>query len=385
MNEHTAEHEKKKSVQLNKIFYPLLLILIIFSIANAVIISDINAGVTNRISLKAEESRPANIAVIKLSVSGCPDCFDADNTLSALSQYNINITDERSVDISSDEGRQMIEKYGIKKVPALIVSGEINKSSIKDALAQYGELKADAVVYAASKPVYLDIDSGRIVGRVNATMIKDASCGECVNVSSVMNQIRQYGVSIENENALDASDTQAKTLIEKYKIEIIPTMLLSSDIEAYSDLITALRQIGTIEPDGTYILRAFSPPYRNLSSNEIAGKVTMINLVDSTCEKCYNVTVNRQILRTGYGLYIYNETTDDINSPAGKEFLNKYNITAVPNFLLSPEARLYSGLMQAWNGIGTVEKDGWLVFRTIKAIPKAVYKDLSTNQTVGVQ
>ncbi len=384
MSEHTTEHEKKKSVQVNKIFYPLLLVLIIFSIANVVIINDINAGMTNKISLKAEESRPANIAVIKLSVSGCPDCFDADNTLSALSQYNINITDERSVDSSSDEGRQLIEKYGIRKVPALIVSGEINKSSIKDALAQYGELKSDAVVYIAAKPVYLDIDSGRIVGRINATMIKDSSCTECSNLSYMVNQIKQYGVSIENEKILDLSDAQAKILIEKYGIDIIPVMLLSSDIAAYTDLSAALQQIGTVESDGVYVLRTFNPPYRNLSSNEIVGKVTMINLVDSTCEKCYNVTVNEQILQTGYGIYIYNETTYDINSPAGKEFLNKYNITAVPNFLLSPEARLYSGLMQVWNGIGTIEKDGWLVFRAIKAIPKAVYKDLSTNQTVGV-
>lgn len=369
---------------LNKIFYLLLLALIVFSIINIAIISGVNTEISSKISLKAEESRPANLEIIKLSASECGDCFDIDNVANALKQYNIKITDERTSDGLSSEGRQLIEKYGIDKLPTLIVKGEINKSNVKDILAQSGEPKQDAIIYAAPKPVYFDIASGRTIGRVNTTTIKDSSCKECVNVSSVMNQLKQYGVSIGNEKTLDFSDAQAKALIEKYNIRIIPVMLLSSDIAAYTDLSAALQQIGTFESDGTYVMRTFNPPYRNLPSNEIIGRVNMINIVDYTCDKCYNVSVNKQILQTGYGMYISNETAYDISSVSGKELLSKYNISSVPTFLLSPQAESYDGLVQIWNGIGTVEKDGWFVFRNIKALQGAVYKDLATNQTVGV-
>ncbi len=384
MSEHTTEHgkEQKKSGNLSKILYLLVAALVVFSIVNISILGSINTEMSDKISLRAEESRPANISIIKMYASGCDDCFDIDSTANSLKQYNVKVTDEKIVKSSSTEGRQLIEQYRIGRLPAMIVQGEISKSNVKDMLAS-GELKSGAIVYAAPKPVYLDIASGRIVGRINATLIKDASCGECVNVSSSLRQLKQYGVSVQSEATLDISDAQAKALVEKYKIRTIPAILLSPDITAYSGLGAVLEQTGSFESDGTYVLRTFGPPYKNLSTNEIIGRVAMINLVDATCEKCYNVSVNKQILQEGYGVYLSNETTYDINSAAGKGLLSKYNITSVPTFLLSPETGSYAGLMQTWNGIGTIEKDGWFVFRYIKAIQTAVYKDLSTNQTVG--
>ena len=62
---------------------------------------------------------------------------------------------------------------------------------------------------------------------------------------------------------------------------------------------------------------------------------------------------------------------------------NRYKITKLPTILLSPDVAQYTNLQKIWNGVGTIEQDGWYVFREMQQLGGAVYKDLATNQTVG--
>jgi len=75
------------------------------------------------------------------------------------------------------------------------------------------------------------------------------------------------------------------------------------------------------------------------------------------------------------------EDTYDISSPQGKDLIAKYNITKAPTLLISPEAKAYDTLTQVWTEVGTVESDGWYVFRATEQMGN--YTDLLTNQVMN--
>jgi hypothetical protein len=90
-------------------------------------------------------------------------------------------------------------------------------------------------------------------------------------------------------------------------------------------------------------------------------------------------------LNSTFGLYITNKSTYNITSVQGKAFVQKYNITAVPTVLLSPGAADYVNLASDWTQMGTVEKDGWFVFRTVGKITGSNYTNLTTGKVVTAQ
>jgi len=81
-----------------------------------------------------------------------------------------------------------------------------------------------------------------------------------------------------------------------------------------------------------------------------------------------------------FGIVINNEKTYDINSPEGKQFIQKYNIKKVPIIILSPDANYYLSLKQAWRSVGSTESDGWFVMRNPEAI--GTYWDIELNKIV---
>ena len=80
---------------------------------------------------------------------------------------------------------------------------------------------------------------------------------------------------------------------------------------------------------------------------------------------------------------IRSERTVDALSGEGQGLISKYKITRVPTILTSPESDQYTNLKNVWKNVGTVESDGWYVFREMQQLRGAVYKDLTTNQIVG--
>jgi|GEM_PF-7106323 len=125
--------------------------------------------------------------------------------------------------------------------------------------------------------------------------------------------------------------------------------------------------------------------------------VGLIYLVDENCDKCYDVTYNGLILEN-IGLDI-NESLVSINSVQGISLLNRYNITKVPTFILSPEALNNAYLAYIWLQVGSIEQDGNLIFRSPEGFVQAdfekkgnfydlsnitdyiTYKDLTTGET----
>ena len=157
---------------------------------------------------------------------------------------------------------------------------------------------------------------------------------------------------------------------------------MSSDIGSYDQIQQVWPNIGTIENDGAYVARNIPLPHRDIKKG-LVGYVDVIYLKDFACADCYKPEeIHKNVLTSGYRVGIRSERAIDIASAEGKNILRKYQITQIPTMLVSPGISEYSNLAKVWPQVGTVEKDGWYVFRKMEQIGKAVYKDLSTNQIV---
>ena len=142
-------------------------------------------------------------------------------------------------------------------------------------------------------------------------------------------------------------------------------------------------QLGSVAQDGTYIASTISLPYRDLEKGSIQGLVDVIYVIDKACSECYKPeTTQRTILTQGYRMGIRSERTVDVSSYEGQNLITRYAITKVPTVLLSPEANEYSALKNVWKNVGTIETDGWYIFRQMNMLAKITYKDLESNSVI---
>lgn len=333
-----------------------------------------------------ELARPARIEVTALIASNCSDCFDIENFTKVLKNQNVSIISEKSIDYSSEEGKNLIAQFGVTKVPTVILNGEVQKSNLADFVKTYGIIKNNSFVFTSTPPVYIDTASNNKVGNVSLTAIIDSSCEKCLYTSLVTEGLRKSGVIIGSENSVQASSTEGQSLITQYAITKIPTLILSNDISAYNQLNANWKNIGTVESDGMYITRNIAPPYRDLDTNQIVGLVDTLYLVDSSCTQCFdpNKTLN-DILTRGLQVAINSERSIDINSSEGKTLVNKYKVTKVPAAIYSPEINSYTNLKGTWQQAGTIEADGFYIFRNAEILQGISYKDLVSGEVKTTQ
>jgi hypothetical protein len=159
-------------------------------------------------------------------------------------------------------------------------------------------------------------------------------------------------------------------------------LIISKDILDYDSIKQIWKQLNTTEKEGFFALHSTIPPYIDASTDKVVGLVTLIMLNDKTCNICYDVLVNKQILAR-FGIATDKEFSYDVNSDEGKDLINKYKITKVPIIVMSPETKVYDSFTQVWDQVGTIENDGWYVMRTPEVL--GTIKDLSTDQIIQPQ
>lgn len=379
-SEKTKDHAFKSRTVMG-----IFLLLIFVTLINIYFLTNIRYELNKTISGTEGQTRPSNLQIIEIKDPSCSDCFDISKIVDSLNSSNVKITSFRTLEYSSDEAKQLIAQFKIQRIPTLILSGELNKTG--ELVTGWKSVDGKAV-FTGTLPPYVDTSTGTVKGRVAVTEIYDSSCPNCTDFSTTISQLKQVGVAIVNESKIDYISDQGKALINKYSLSIVPTLIFSKDLEAYDTIVKNWAQIGTIGPDGSYVLKLVNPPYRNLTTNKIDGLVSLIYLTDKSCSTCYDVNINKQILTSNFGVKIVNETTYDVSSDQGKALINKYNITKVPTILISPEASAYLSLVKAWSAVsqgstipvGSIEPDGWFVFRDVGLM--ANYTDLTTGKVV---
>ena len=363
-----------------KIFLGVALVAVI---GGALFATKTLSGIEKNIAAVKEEARAANIKITKITTPNCINCFSADDAVSALKKQNVSIDNEQAVTFDSAEGQSLIKQFGIKRVPAYIATGEVNKKNIGGFIKSNGEVKNKTFVFTKVTPIFVDALTKKEIGKVTATILTDPGCTQCIDPKLTIESFKKAGVKITDEKEVIWNSAEGQSMVSQYKITKIPTFILSAEISLYEQVKASWPQIGTVEKDGAYVARNLILPYRDLEKGQIAGLVSIIYLTDSTCTDCYNVEqVQKPILINNFRVGLALERTVDMASSEGQGLISQYKITKLPTILLAPDADQYVQLKNVWPSVGTVESDGWYVFREMQQLGNVVYKDLVSNQVI---
>lgn len=356
---------------------------LVATVAGALVSTKTLATINKKVAEAKEDARPAAVQVTKLTAPECGDCFNLDAAIATLQQQQVVVGEIKTLPYTSPEAQDAIKRLGIQRVPTYILTGETEKENLESFVKANGEVKDKTFVFTKVLPLFIDPTTNQKRGEVRATLITDSSCPLCLNPQLIVDAYREAGIAVSQETTLSWDSPQARALITQYTITKAPTLLLSPDVALYDEVQKNWTQAGTVEADGVYVLRNLSPPYRDLAKNQIVGLIDVLYLVDATCSDCYKPQdVQKAILTQRFGLGLKSERTVDIASAEGKRLVSTYKIIQVPTVVLSPQANQYPSLKSVWPQVGTVESDGWYVFRQMSALGELTYKDLSKNQII---
>jgi len=379
------KHNKRKPM--GQSFYSKLSILfgtaiIIILVYNTFQISSVNPLIDQEFEAAKKAAIPAKIELVTISAQSCDDCYGISNIVDAISSTGVNITETREVEFSSVEGKSLIEKYEIKNIPTIIVTGELNRSRQLDSmLGQIGEKTEEGYVVTKLIPPFVEVSTGLVKGIVSLTHLKNDNCDECYDFSPLVNQLSSTGMKIGNSNEISISTKEGKALIEKYNIQKIPAIIMGSEIKVYPEIVQGLANVGEIVDDGSFITRFAGMPYYDIKEKKIKGFVTMTILLDESCDGCYNPDTSFKPILQKMGVIFKDEKTVDISSLAGKNLVDKFSIQKVPTILLTGDMEEYPGLVSSWKDVGSVESDGTYIFRTVE-VTGQTYRDLITNNVI---
>jgi len=277
-----------------------------------------------------------NIEVIKIETKDvCKECFDLNLVISSLKQENVNLK-ERSLNYKDKEAIKLLEKYNIEKIPALIVTGKIDKLTLDENIFR---ISGKTGIFDKAVP-YLELISGEKKGFVNLIEIYDSSCLDCTSLSSIKTQLERIGIKIDNYEMVDSKSEDGKKLIEDNKISYLPSLLVSKNIEEYWWIFDRIK--GSFIGYNDYY-RFSQPlfPNKEISTGKIKGKVKITYITNNSCTDCYNVTELKDIF-SSIGIYIESEKYVDVSSNEGESLLSKYSIKAIPTAVLSKEISDYT-------------------------------------------
>jgi hypothetical protein len=359
---------KVGSVASYNMFYALIAIIIIISVFNITTLSTMGNSLSDRIADLNEGSQPALIEVTKILYSGCAECYDIDQAMEQINGLNVEVIGERELEWNSPEAHALTSQYGITVLPTIIITGETDNTNIKSSLDMIGEIKEDGTfIFTGQEPPYYNANSVDIVGLVTVTSIVDSSCTLCADMGLIVDALKDIGVTVTEETAVEYDSSEGIALINQFDIQKIPALIISSDVTEYDAVNQVWDQLDAVEKDGFYVLHTLQPPYIDTETSETVGLVDLVNIVDDSCSECYDVSVHEQILLR-FGIVPATMETYDISSTDGAALVDKYGITSVPTVILSPEADAYPSLNDVWSQVGTVESDGWFVFRELSAL-----------------
>jgi hypothetical protein len=209
------------------------------------------------------------------------------------------------------------------------------------------------------------------VSPVNVTIISpDCDCFDAVNL---VQQLVSAGLNTSSITELSASE--GYDLIQEFSLQKLPAILFSSKIVDYP-FYSGLSFYGNLE-NNVFVFRSPDPPYYKISNGEVINGVVSVTYIShSNCDKCYNVSVHRDVLVNTYGVSIGSEFFVNETS----QLIEEYNISKIPTVILSKEAQDYPALLRVWPGI--IFSDGSLVFTEPDSLGKVWYYDLELDEII---
>lgn len=271
----TIEHDGKSTLKLNYKIFVVIFALLFISLITGIVFSMLSIGIANKkIMETAEAKRPANIEAIVIRDNACKDCADPAIFMEALEKQNVKVTTMREVERSSEEGLALISRYALTRLPAIVLTGEIDKGNdLKLFFSQAGESKDNSFVMRNLGMPYMDLMMGQVKGRTSMTLLIDRTCAECYDVSQHETILKRgYGLSPQSR-LVEVQSVEGRALIRKYAIRYVPTFVLTGDVNEFPVLKKIWPQVGTTERDGAYVFRTMKElgdaVYRDLRTNRV--------------------------------------------------------------------------------------------------------------------
>lgn len=383
-----VHHKKNKALSKSfyrKVYIVLGIALVFFALYNMFQISSFGTTFDKKLAEAKEAVRPARIELMVITTNACGDCYDIDAVVDVIKSTGVNITKQEEIDFSAEESQSFIDKYDIKKLPTVILTGELDKSrKLTSKFNSIGEQKQDAYIFTALEPPFVESSTGETRGKVSLIHLRKKDCTDCFDLTPFIEQLSESGLKFEEIRETDVGSEIGRDLIKKYDIEKAPTIIMDKEAEVYSNILASWSQFGSIEEDGTFIMRTTSPPYYSIKDELIKGLVSMTIIKDKFCTDCYDPDVFHKPIILRMGVVLQEEEKFDIADDKGKELIDKYKIEKIPTIILKGDVEEYPALVKAWTDVGTVEDDGAYVFRKVE-VARQTYKDLTTNKIIDPQ
>ena len=348
------------------------------------IISLIIIGIILYFSLHYSTS-PARLRAVIIKPVNCTGCYNMTPVLDQAGKLNARITSIKEIYYPKDISKEELLRMNITRLPVLVISGQpLRYPQLIDFWDMLGaridkKFLKQEVIIQPPEPVYYNLLNDSVYGYVNIIEIKPPDCKVCNNMSRFREMISHL-CYISQYLVADYNTELAQGLIEKYNITRLPAVILSPEAKEYKLLNMKWENIGIIEKDNYLVSTQLTPPFYSIPENRVVGLVNLTYLYDPNCIECYDYNLHRATLERFY-VKIVNESLVDIHSKEGRRLIEKYNITAIPTFIASPDLKYYKELMNIWDQVGTIEPDGFFVFRNMGKMPGRIYLDLETNET----
>tara|TARA_Y100000310_G_scaffold15911_1_gene15956 strand:- start:470 stop:1702 length:1233 start_codon:yes stop_codon:yes gene_type:complete len=382
---HKSHHRKRRVPNrafYNRMYMTLGAVLILLMLYNLSQTLFINTTLDQNIAKVKEAERPAEISLTVISTSSCGECYDINAAVEVIESTGVSVT-SKEIDFSSEEAKALIAEHTIEKVPTIIVTGEIDKSSsLKRTLGEIGKESGEAYVFTSLEPPFIETKTGVVRGKISLVHLKKEGCDDCIDLIPLIDQLSASGLILKESEEVDVDSTKGKELVKKYSVEKVPTLIMDKEAEVYPNIVQSWSQLGSVEGDGSFVMREVNSPYYSIEEKTVKGLISMIILSDGTCEECYDGgDFHRPVLQR-MGITFKEESELDVSSTEGKDLVDKYSIELVPTIVITGDIEEYPVLVNAWVEVGTEEADGSYVFRKVE-IANQPYKNLTAGKVVG--
>jgi len=322
------------------------------------------------------------IELIELKKEDCNACLSFETFKQQLSDLNREF-DFREIEFESEEGKALIEEYSIKFVPTIIL-----KNAPADLFANWpdaGSTEEDgALVFRAEIPVYWSLEEQRLIGRVNVTEIIDSSCTACFDpLQSQELQLLLANIKVREARGVEADSAEGKALLKKYFLDFAPSVIFSKEIRDYN-FFDQFAPLGSVESDGSFVVRQKVPPYMDLDSNTVKGLLAVTVIENTQCWACKDSKDMLSFLNQSLGLRFSDVSVIDVNTEDARFLSEQYSIQFAPAAVITGELMLYAGMEETFPQIGRVFQDGVYAFDNPLLLGEGYYYDFNSGEIITV-
>ncbi len=194
------------------------------------------------------------------SCGRCMNSSDFANSLAQAQQVQMTFAGNVTFPANSSEAQALIARYNITELPTVLFSLDISAYPAYQQIKPLGTEVDGWFVLRQVHPPFVDLSkNGSVQGLVSLIQIVNGSCTDCFSIDSLSDYVaNSAGIELVNKTTYDVNSSMGATLVDRYKIASLPTMLFSPEISAYPHFQGIwTSQNNTVEADGWYIFRAY--------------------------------------------------------------------------------------------------------------------------------